>query len=255
MSRFEPWSPGVGASLIQAREWQILLDLLDPQPGERLLEVYCGRGERLARLSKRGLKAVGLEEAGFLEAARGHLGQADLVREGRAEDLPFEDNAFDLALMHLTLNLTPDPLTALAEAGRVTRRRVVVEVANPWSWMGLRLRWRPPAQQPRRWIGPLGLQSLVSRVFGPSPVKTVGLAAFPQSWLPRLKGLEDSALVPKRLLGGLLFAAVEVRYTLRADALTLPLGVAPASPIGGGLASWPMPPHRKARGDERSLPL
>ena len=236
MSRFEPWSPGLGANLVQAREWAIIIDLLDPQPGERLLEVYCGRGERLARLGKRGLDAVGLEEADFLEAARKRVGQADLIREGRAEDLPFEENAFDLALMRLTLNLTPDPLTALAEAVRVTRRRVVVEVVNPWSWMGLRLRWRSPAQQPRQWVSPLALRSLLGRVFGPSPVKTVGLAAFPQSWLPRLKGLEDSALVPNRLLGGLLFAAVDIRHTLRADTLPLRLGVAPARPVGGGLA-------------------
>ncbi|MBW2617870.1 MAG: hypothetical protein JRC92_03220 [Deltaproteobacteria bacterium] len=121
--------------------------------------------------------------------------------------------------------------------------------------MGLKLRWQPPAQQPRQWVSPLALRSLVGRVFGPSPVKTVGLAAFPQSWLPRLKDLEDSALVPNRLLGGLLFAAVEIRYTLRADTLTLPLGVAPAGTTGGGLACWPIPPHRRARGDERSLPL
>ncbi len=47
-------------------------------------------------------------------------------QEGVAEALPFPDRSFDLLFMGLLLHETDDIAAALAEAHRVTRRRLVV---------------------------------------------------------------------------------------------------------------------------------
>jgi len=47
------------------------------------------------------------------------LGMDVDARVGDAQDLPFEDDAFDLVLLHLILSVVPDPEAVAAETGRV----------------------------------------------------------------------------------------------------------------------------------------
>jgi len=54
-----------------------------------------------------------------------------------AEDLPFDDNQFDLAVFITSLEFLDNPLKALREAGRVTNRKVLFGVINSLSWNGL----------------------------------------------------------------------------------------------------------------------
>ncbi|HEU5036570.1 MAG TPA: methyltransferase domain-containing protein [Nocardioides sp.] len=98
-----------------------LVELADVRPGMRALDVGCGPGVLTTRLVDR----VGAEQVAavdpsppFVAAARQRCPGVD-VREGRAEDLPFADGAFDIALANLVVHFMTDPVGGLHEMGRV----------------------------------------------------------------------------------------------------------------------------------------
>jgi len=99
------------------------LDLLDPQRGQRVLDVGCGTGIVTAELAERvGQEAVSAIDPSppFLSAVRMRLPHVDL-RDGHAEEMPFDDDAFDLALAQLSVHFMADPARGVAEMARVVR--------------------------------------------------------------------------------------------------------------------------------------
>lgn len=104
--------------------------VLDPRPGERLLEVGCGTGQALAALARLvgpDGRAVGLDAApGMLERSRRRLDRAgvddvtDLVL-GDGRRLPFAAGRFDAVYVAETLELfsPADARAVLGEIGRV----------------------------------------------------------------------------------------------------------------------------------------
>ncbi len=107
------------------------LELLDIQPGERVLEIGCGTGEALTDLARRAGpsgRVCGLDlSAGMLSVARGRIGRGAarptaLVR-GDAARLPFPNEAFDAAFLSFTLELFPvgEMASVLRECGRALR--------------------------------------------------------------------------------------------------------------------------------------
>ena len=55
-----------------------LVALLDPQPGERILDLGCGTGLLAAAIARRGASVVGLDsDAAMIEAARAQFPAAD----------------------------------------------------------------------------------------------------------------------------------------------------------------------------------
>lgn len=118
--------------------------------GDRVLDVGCGPGALTSELVRR----VGLERVagcdpspGFLAACRERYPGVDL-REGRAEALPFDDQAFDIAFAQLVLHFVSDAPLAARELRRVVRPggRVAVCV---WDFEGgmemLRAFWETAA--------------------------------------------------------------------------------------------------------------
>ncbi|MBA2542088.1 MAG: class I SAM-dependent methyltransferase [Deltaproteobacteria bacterium] len=64
-------------------------------------------------------------------AQRDHLPAGITAREGRIEALPLPDHAYDAALATWVLQYTDDPLRAVTELARVSRRRVVIVQGAP----------------------------------------------------------------------------------------------------------------------------
>ena len=98
-------------------------DLAGVRPGQRALDVGCGPGALTAELVNRiGAESVSAVEpsASFVAAVRERLPGVD-VRRSEAEQLPFPDGAFDLALAQLVVHFMADPVQGLREMRRVIR--------------------------------------------------------------------------------------------------------------------------------------
>jgi ubiquinone/menaquinone biosynthesis C-methylase UbiE len=91
-----------------------------------VLDVGTGTGLFAEEFARRGLAVTGMDaNPDMLPVARQFVPAADF-QDGTAEALPFEDGSFDLVFMGLLLHETDDISAALAEAYRVTRRRLAV---------------------------------------------------------------------------------------------------------------------------------
>jgi SAM-dependent methyltransferase len=130
-------------------------ELLSPQmaalagvaDGQRVLDVGCGPGALTAELVRRtGPDRVAAVDpsASFVDAARARHPGVD-VRLASAEDLPFDDAAFDAALAQLVVHFMTDPVRGVSEMARVVRPAGAI-AACVWDHAGdqgpLALFWR-----------------------------------------------------------------------------------------------------------------
>ncbi len=114
-----------------------LVDRVDPQPGERVLDVACGTGNATIPAAKSGAETVGLDiTPELLEDARRNAADAGVEIEwveGDAQDLPFEDASFDVILSTFGNMFAPDHRATAHEIARVVK---------PGGRFGLAC-WRP----------------------------------------------------------------------------------------------------------------
>lgn len=116
-----------------------LADLGGVQRGQLALDVGCGpgalTGELVARLGAEAVAAVDPSEPFVIAARERHPGVD--VRRAAAEELPFSDGEFDVALAQLVVHFMADPVAGLREMARVTRPGGVV-AACVWDHGGRR---------------------------------------------------------------------------------------------------------------------
>jgi SAM-dependent methyltransferase len=132
---YEAWYQSPRGRAMERLVKESISALLDLQAGERILDIGCGEGNHLQIFSRLGFDVYGLDASPYMiRRARERLGRSCTLEVGEAEDLPFEDNQFDLALLINTLEFLDHPVEALVEAGRVARRGVFIGVTNGLSW-------------------------------------------------------------------------------------------------------------------------
>jgi SAM-dependent methyltransferase len=116
-----------------------LADFAGVRAGQRVLDVGCGPGALTGELVRRvGAGAVAAVDPSdrFVAAARERHPGVD-VRVAPAEELPFRDGEFSVALAQLVVHFMRDPVAGLAEMARVTRSGGVV-AACVWDLAGAR---------------------------------------------------------------------------------------------------------------------
>jgi SAM-dependent methyltransferase len=94
-----------------------LVELCEPGPGVKALDVATGGGHVARRLREEGCQVVTLDPAPGMGA--------DVV--ARAEHVPFADGSFDVVVTRIAAHHFEDIRAAVAEMARVSNRLVVVE--------------------------------------------------------------------------------------------------------------------------------
>jgi len=104
---------------VTARVVESLLDAAVVERGTRTLDLATGTGTIAAAAAARGAPAVGVDLAeGMIDAARARHPDLDF-RQADAEQLPFEEAAFDAVVAGFVFNHLPRPERAAAECARV----------------------------------------------------------------------------------------------------------------------------------------
>ena len=159
------------------------IEALDPAPGERILEIGCGRGVGFPPI-REGItdtgRLVGLDASrGMVEAARDRVRDAGWdnvhVVRGDARRLPFVPGEFDAVYAAMSLSAVSDPRAAIEAAKAVLRRggRLVLLDARPFEAPALRplnLLAGPVARYATNWVPEVDLISAVSGSFDTTDV-------------------------------------------------------------------------------------
>jgi len=126
-----------------------LIRLAAPRPGERALDLCCGTGDIVMALSRRGVNSIGLDftEAMLSIAQRRKAALPAGESSGRlrfvagdAQELPFQNDSFDMVTISYGLRNLADWTAGLPEMLRVARpggRVLVLDFGKPDN-----ARWR-----------------------------------------------------------------------------------------------------------------
>lgn len=235
-----------------ARLAPLFADFAGIPDGGRVLDVGCGPGALIQVVTERARRAkiVGVDPAlPFVAFARARFTAGRAAFQcGRAGELPYRDDSFDLSLSLLVFQLIPGPEEAAAEMRRVTRPGGTV-AACAWDGRGLELAsllWEEAARLDPQGAEGLGRGRRISREgqlaglwreAGLSAVEEITIeiatefASFDDYWLPVLAGVGPvgayvSGLTPER------------RDALREAMRTRLLAGRPDGPIALSARAW-----------------
>ena len=119
--RYTLWAPHYDRVTRFHAERRRSIALLALRPGERLVIIGCGTGADLPFVPA-GVEVLATDlTPAMLRQARAHArpGIEFRVMDGMALDLP--EASFDAAILHMVLEVIPDPVRCLREAARVLR--------------------------------------------------------------------------------------------------------------------------------------
>lgn len=204
----------------------LLASLLTPIPGERVLDIGCGSGNHLLILNRLGLDVSGVDASNLMVyRAKNRLGRRCSIKLGNAEDLPFEDNEVDYAVLIHTLEFLDDPLPALREAGRVAKKKVLVGIMNPLSYDGIVRRIQgflgDPLFHGARFFHLWDMKSFLRMAYGPVPLSWRCLPSFLSDPFHSTSNRSDSFMCTHWPFSSFLCISATLVYTVRTENLPL----------------------------------
>ncbi len=132
--RYAQWFDTPTGSLVRQVELDLVMSMLRPNAGDRIVDAGCGSGIFTAPIVACGAGVIGIDIAGDMlrRAVRDLPGSGFSAVRGDLLTLPFEDDCFDHAVSITALEFIDDGAAAIRELFRVTRRggRVVVATLN-----------------------------------------------------------------------------------------------------------------------------
>ena len=207
-------------------EIKLLLDLLSPVKGQRILDIGCGTGTSLEPLLNKGLNLTGIDPSLYMLdiASKKFKTKVDLHR-GSAEDLPFEDNEFDSAFFFTSLEFTDRPGKAIEEACRVTKDTIVICVLNRHAPLNLFRRIKsffvPSIYIQAHFFTVWELKQILYAILGKVPVQWRTILQFPfiRGKIPAY--IEGLTLIQKSIFGTFIAMKIKPVPTFRTRPMAL----------------------------------
>ncbi|MDI6776680.1 MAG: class I SAM-dependent methyltransferase [Syntrophales bacterium] len=216
---YDDWLQTPIGCYIDGREKELILALTVPRDGERLLDVGCGTGEHLLLFREKGCDVTGIEPSPFmLEVAKQKLGNRADFHKGKAEDLPFSDNEFDIVTLITSLEFADDPEKAISEAIRVSRDRVFLGVLNKYSLLGAQRRLKlfgPSVYHSARFFHIAELTTMVRNQLRGVHIKWGSVIFLPYGCYKFARVMEESIPVMKNPFGAFVGLSFPVTFMYR----------------------------------------
>jgi SAM-dependent methyltransferase len=139
------WAAGDFPEIAKRQLWEVgprIVQAVGVRPGEDVLDVACGTGNAAIRAAQAGARVVGVDLTPELfDAGRRLAADAGVAIEwvhGDAEELPFEDESFDVGLSTFGCMFAPRHEVTARELARVLRRggRLGITAWTPEGAMG-----------------------------------------------------------------------------------------------------------------------
>ena len=153
---------------------EALCEVADPHATDRVLDVACGSGTAALVAARRYCEVAGIDYVpALIERAKARAAASGLevdFRVADAQELPFDDDSFDVVLSVYGVQFAPDQEKAAAEMLRVCRPGGKIALATPvpegWSgdFFAVNARYAPPppgVNPPLRWGTDQGLEELL----------------------------------------------------------------------------------------------
>ena len=218
---YDDWLRSPVGRYIDGREKSLILDLIAPRVGERVLDVGCGTGEHLHLFKKKGCDVTGVDTSScMLDVAKKKLGNGADLHLGKAEELPFSDNEFDIVTMISCLEFLDDPQKAICEAIRVCRGRIFLGGTNRLSVAGTRWKYDllgcPSIYKSARFLHIGQLTGMVRNQLQGVHTQWGSVIFLPYRWYTFATGVEETIPIMKNPFGAFLGMSFPVTFTYRA---------------------------------------
>lgn len=176
-AEYEAWYHTPRGRWVSDSEFRLLTRLLQPQPGQRLLDAGCGTGHFTRRFAGLGLHTTGIDiDPQMIAFARGQDPRSEYLTASMSV-LPFGDGAFEHVTAITSLCFVEDYAPALQEMWRVCRNTLLLGLLNKHSLL-YRQKHGRGAYRGARWDTASSLRDSLAH-FSPSSVKsTIRTAIF-----------------------------------------------------------------------------
>lgn len=121
----------------QCMRQEAVIELLKPEPDDRILDVGCGNARDVLVLAKKGIECVGIDLSdGMVKSGKERLrkekenSKAELL-VGSATQLPFRCESFDKILCSEVIEHIPNYIRVIKEIARVLKRSGKLVITTP----------------------------------------------------------------------------------------------------------------------------
>jgi SAM-dependent methyltransferase len=142
-SSYARWRASALGAITERLEHDLILSMLPPINGKRVLDVGCGDGILTEKLASRGADAIGVDaNPDMIAATKQHAGGTYQVADAAA--LPFADNTFNAITAVTVLCVCANPEKLMQEMVRVLKPggHLVIGELGRWSLWALVRRLR-----------------------------------------------------------------------------------------------------------------
>ena len=231
---YDAWFSQAGNRYCLNLEINLLMSLLAPEKGQRILDIGCGTGISLEPLLDKGLNLTGIDPSVHM------LDRVDLL-QGLGEDLPFDDNSFDAAFFFTSLEFMDRPAKAIEEACRVAKDRVVICALNRYAPLNMARRVKgffvPGVYAHAAFFSIWELKRLLYGMLGNVPVQWKTALQFPFAGSRTAAWIERNKIVQKSIFGTMIGMKIRPVPKFRTTALTLKVRERQAYNPATGLAT------------------